>query len=174
MSRNCTLFIFLILLLPAYSIGQTVTPSIQNVTGGSAKDGYYRFDWSVGELCVIESYFKPFLFVTNGFLQPHTEKVNIPSTTLGSGDIFMFPNPAYEQTEIDILVAQRGRIYFYLTDAQGRMVYTRQIDHNGVPRIEKLSLQQFPAGTYFLKVVLNPTDFSDTRKGSFKLVHLTR
>jgi hypothetical protein len=174
MRKISTLLMAIVLVLPAYLRSQTITPSVQNVTGGSAKDGYYRFDWSVGELCVIESYFKPALFVTNGFLQPHTERVNNPSNALTSGDIFMFPNPAYENTEIDILVPQRGRVYLYLTDAQGRLVHTRHFDHNGIPRIEKLSLQPFPAGTYFLKVVLNPTDFSDTRKGSFKLVHLTR
>jgi hypothetical protein len=168
-----TLFILLSLF---NSHAQSISPYILNVTGNSAVSGYYRFDWSVGELCLIETYTKPTGTVENGLLHAGTERPGSAAANnfFANGDIMIFPNPVYTTTEVDFVVQQPGKVSMNLIDVLGRQILTRQFDYNGIGRIEKLDMQLFPAGTYFLYVLLTPTDNTmPSRKGTFKLVHVT-
>jgi hypothetical protein len=177
MKGSFTLLIPALLLCPRLLPAQTVTPYIINVTGSSAMNGYYRFDWSVGEMCIVDSYTKPGLILENGFLHTGTEKP--PGADLvnffAKGDIVIFPNPVFTITEVDFTLSQPGTVQLTLTDVTGRLVYTKQFDYNGAGRIEKLDLQRYPAGSYFLHVLLTSSDPSmPSRKATYKLVHLTR
>jgi hypothetical protein len=177
MKGSFTQLILLLLLCPYISRSQEITPNIINVTGGSSINGYYRFDWSVGEMCIIETFVKSEGMLENGFLHPGTERpgpfkgVNFFAT----GDIMIFPNPVYTITEVNFNLSQPGKVSIRLMDIMGKLVMNRQFVYNGSGRIEKIDLQRFPAGTYMLHVLLTPTDESmPARKGTYKLVHVTR
>ena len=176
MKGSFTQLILLLFLCPYITRSQSITPYVVNVTGGSAVSGYYRFDWSVGEMCLIETYVKPELMLENGFLHPGTER---PTPTKGvnffaTGDIMIFPNPVYTTTEVDLTLPDAGKVSIRIMDAIGKLIETRQFDYNGAGRIERFDLQRYPAGTYMLHVTLSPTDPSlSTRKGVYKLVHIT-
>jgi hypothetical protein len=177
MKGSFTHLILLLLLCPFFTKAQEATPNIVNVTGGSAISGYYRFDWSVGEMCIIDSYIQPGLILENGLLHAGTEKA-IPTTAINFftiGDIMIFPNPVYTITEVNFNLPQPGRVNIRLMDIMGKLVEIRQFDYNGAGRIEKIDLQRYPAGTYMLHVLLTPTDQSmPARKGTYKLIHITR
>jgi hypothetical protein len=55
----------------AYS--QSNTPSVINSSGGSSQTGYYHFEWSVGEISLVNqmSSSNNSLILTNGFFQPY-------------------------------------------------------------------------------------------------------
>ena len=59
--------------------GQTAAPYITNVAGGSyhTDTSYAQYEWSVGELAVIETYTSANIIITNGVLQPCTDKTLI-------------------------------------------------------------------------------------------------
>jgi hypothetical protein len=177
MKGSFTQLILLLLLCPYFSSSQEITPSVINVTGGSAIKGYYRFDWSVGEMCLIDSYMKPNCILENGFLHPGTERPN-PIKGIdffATGDITIFPNPVYSLAELNVNLSQPGRLSIRLMDIMGKLTELREFDYNGVGRIEKIDMQRFPAGTYMLHVVLKPTDESmPTRKGTYKLIRITK
>jgi hypothetical protein len=140
-------------------------------------NGYYRFDWSVGEMCLIDTYTNSNCILENGFLHPGTEQPNSVKGIdfFATGDIRIFPNPVYTTTELNVNVPQPGRVSIRLMNIMGKLVETRQFDYNGAGRIEKIDLQKYPAGTYMLHVSLSPTDPSiPDRKGSYKLIHITR
>ena len=64
--------IIALLFISTVSFSQSINTSTINSCGGNAKNGYYQFEWSVGESTLIdqmESAGK--LLVTNGFLQPY-------------------------------------------------------------------------------------------------------
>jgi hypothetical protein len=177
MKGSFTQLILLPLLCPFFSSGQEVSPGIVNVTGGSAVNGYYRFDWSVGEMCLIDSYSKPNCILENGFLHPGTERPHPPKNLdfFTVGDIMIYPNPVYTITELNLNLPQPGRVNIRLMNVLGKVVEVKQFDYNGVGRIEKIDLQRYPAGTYMLHVSLSPADPSmPERKGIYKLVHITR
>ena len=178
MKGSFTQLILLLLLCPYFSSAQEVSPTVINATGGSATSGYYRFDWSVGEMCLIDSYLKPnCILLENGFLHPGIEKGHAPKSNdfFATGDIMIFPNPVFTFTELNLNLPTPGRVCIRLMNILGKLVETRQFDYNGVGRIEKIDLQRYPAGTYMLQISLVPTDpSSPERKGTYKLIHITR
>jgi hypothetical protein len=177
MKGSFTQLILLLLLCPYISPAQEIMPSVINVTGGSAMNGYYRFDWSVGEMCIIDTYKQPGLILENGFLHPGTERPKHVKELdfFATGDIMIFPNPVYTSTEVNFNLAEPGRVSIRLMNIMGKLVEIRQFDYNGAGRIEKVDLQHLPAGTYMMHVLLSPTDQSiPARKGTYKLVHITR
>lgn len=177
MKGSFTQLILLLLLCPYISPAQAITPHVINVTGGSAIKNYYRFDWSAGEMCIIETYTKPALILENGFLHAGTERPNPAQAPdfIATGEIMIFPNPVYTITELNLNMPQPGKVNIRLMDIMGKQVANRQFDYNGMGRIEKIDLQPYPAGTYMLHVLLTPTDQSiPARKGTYKLIHITK
>ena len=179
MKGSFTYLILLLLLCPYLSSSQDITPSVINVTGGSAINGYYRFDWSVGEMCLIDSYSKSNCILENGFLHPGTERPksnkNKELDFFATGDIMIFPNPVFTITELNLNLPEPGRVCLRLMNVMGKLIEVRNFDYNGTGRIEKIDLQRYPAGTYMLHVLLSPTDQTmPQRKGVYKLVHITR
>lgn len=154
----------------------THAQQVVNVSGGSASTGYYRFDWSVGELCLVDSYNQINFILENGFLHPGTERPGGNSNNFfAKGDIMIFPNPAYSNAELNILVQQPGVVNLQLVDVLGRVVFSKQFNYNGVGHIERLDVLRYRAGTYFVHLLLTPTDLAhQQRKGVFKLTHLVR
>ena len=174
MKRIFTLFATVLFLFPYYSFCQAVGPSVTNIAGGSAASGYYRFAWSVGEMCIIETFSQSSIQLTNGFLQPGMEHSG-PAPAINFfavGDIMIFPNPATTIAEINFKLSQAGHVTIHVTDALGKLVHTRQFEYNGIGHIEKLNVQSFAAGAYFISIQLTPADQSPSRKGAYKLVHI--
>ena len=171
-----TRFTCIAFLLPFCAGAQQAAPAIVNVSGGSAVAGYYRFDWSVGELCLVDSYNQPNFILENGFLHPGTERPGGNSNNFfAKGDIMIFPNPAYANAELNITVQQAGMVNMQIIDVLGRVVLSKQINYNGVGLIEKLDVLRYRAGTYFVHLLLTPTDPAQPqRKGVYKLTHLLR
>ena len=175
MKEIFTLFLLGLFLCPNLSNAQQVSPFTVNVTGGSAANGYYRFDWSVGEMCLVNTFSQTNVILENGFLHPGTEHSKDTINFFAKGDVMVFPNPAYTTTEIDILLPVAGNFRVTIFDVLGRKVLHKEFVYNGAGRIEKLNIDQFRAGTYIMQLVLTPTDPGlPERKGTYKITHLTR
>ena len=180
MKGSFTYLILLLLSCPYVSSAQQIAPSIINVSGGSAINGYYRFDWSVGEMCLIDSYQQPNCILENGLLHSGTEKAKPPKKNkeidfFTTGDIMIFPNPAFTHTELNLNLPEPGRVCLRLMNILGKLIEVRNFDYNGAGRIERIDFQHYPAGIYMLHVLLSPTDQSmPDRKGIYKLVHIIR
>ena len=91
---------------------QRITPSVINVSGGVSQQGYYQFEWSVGEMSLVNQMeSKPNLFVvTNGFLQPYilNAGVNNSNNVFGADELKVFPTPASTYVELDLFTKIRG------------------------------------------------------------------
>ena len=102
MKNKITVIIVFFISISCYS--QSITPAVINVSGGSLQKGYYQFEWSVGEMSLVnEMESRPNLFIlTNGFLQPYilNPAVNNSSNQFGADEIKVFPTPASTYVEI--------------------------------------------------------------------------
>ena len=80
---------------------QSITSSIINVTGNTFSQGYYIFDWSVGEMALVESMTSSnsSAIITNGFLQPLTPAENSVQK-FSSEEIRILPNPTYNKISL--------------------------------------------------------------------------
>ena len=112
------------------------------------------------------------IIVTNGFLQPYTDNPadsNL-STSFGSDEIRIFPNPALAYVEINFLTKQQGKISYQLYDALGRQLYNKAFLYNGYGQIEKFNMERFTASVYYLHVFLEADPGSVNKKSSYKIV----
>jgi hypothetical protein len=140
---------------------QTITPSVFNVAGGSYDNpaSYYRFEWSFGELVLTAAFAPPdsSVLVTQGVLQPCTDKLNYPMTLFfEKGDYSIFPNPTAGKFELNFFVKETGRMSLQLVDATGRLLELRSYQYNGCCRIELFDLGSRPNGIYYVIADLKP------------------
>jgi hypothetical protein len=153
---------------------QSVSPMVLNVTGGSRSFGYTNIDWSVGEMPLVNTYTNQVVVITNGFLQPFTEKPGeINNNNIFTPDeIRVFPNPATSYVEINFLTQQKGNMSFKLYNGTGQLVFQKTYYHHGLGHIERIDMLRLTASEYFLQVVLDPETGSVGKKGGYKIIKL--
>ena len=155
-------FALVFVLLSTFSQAQRITPAVFNATGGTYvnADSYYQFEWSIGELSIIDPMATPdsSVFVMHGVLQPCTDNVTKPPLflTFEPDEIKIFPNPTSGRFEVDFFVRQTGRMEIQLTDVNGRVLVKRGYAYNGCCRIERFDLTPYQNGVYFVIATLYP------------------
>ena len=174
MKNKITTVIVFFISLSCFS--QSITPSVINVSGGSSQKGYYQFEWSVGEMSLInEMASRPnLLVITNGFLQPYilNPGTNNTNNQFGVDEIKVFPNPASSYVEINLFTKQQGRLKINFYDAVGQKVYSIESNVYGIDLIQKIPLNRLTAGTYLLRLELDADPGFTSKKGVYKITKI--
>ena len=158
----CMAFSFCEAQVPSLNPNNGIVPAIMNAAGGTYDNplSYFRFEWSVGELVLVQSFAPPdsSILITQGVLQPCTDQVaKSPYTTIFTdGEYRVFPNPTGGQFEVDFFVKQTGRMSLQLIDASGRLLEQRNYHYDGCCRIELFDLTRYPNGVYYVVADLKP------------------
>jgi hypothetical protein len=168
--------IIVVFFLFTTSYSQSNTPAVINSSGGSSQSGYYHFEWSVGEISLVNQMnsLNNSLIVTNGFFQPYLlypGRFNL-SYQFGNDEIKIFPNPASDYVEIDFFTSQKGKVKVSFYDVSGRMVFYKESFCNGVDLIEKIPVNQFASGSYALKIDLDADADFVSKHGLYKIVKI--
>lgn len=166
---------------------QSVEPATLNMTGGYTKPGaapgtgYYQLEWSVGELTMIETFSFPNFSLTQGVLQPCTDKVLKDPLALQfhKGEYAMFPNPTTGKFEFNLMLHLNGQVVMQLVDAMGRVIETREFHYDCCGRIERFDVSRLPDGIYFLHVTMRGDEKRGdgilvTRNSAFRVAKLGR
>ncbi|HJW31471.1 MAG TPA: hypothetical protein VJ508_19715 [Saprospiraceae bacterium] len=139
-----------------------VVPAIFNTAGGSYDNpsSYYRYEWSFGELLLIQSFAPPdsSILVTQGVLQPCTDKLGSSPFTLlfDDGDYKLFPNPTSGKFEVDFFVRTPGLMSLQLINSIGQILSKKSYHYDGCCRIELFDISYLPDGMYFVVADLKP------------------
>jgi hypothetical protein len=165
--------LFGLLVLQSSAKSQLVSSSVTNSAGSSYSQGAYSFDWSVGELAIVETMKaeSSLLVLTNGFLQPNLP-ANAPVQSFSDAELKISPNPTYARMDLKFATIHRGLFTISLYDTRGKLLYTGKKFCNGVPDIERIDLSSFAAGTYVVRVHLDPEKGSMPKSGSYKIIKL--
>jgi hypothetical protein len=149
---------FLLFLAGFKAQAQSNSPDVVNVAGGTNKIGYYDFDWNIGELCLVETVSGGNTILTQGFLQPCTQKVTVPPLLLlfTNNEYRLFPNPNSGQFELDFMLCASGVMRLQLLDEAGRMISNREFRYEGCGHIERYDVRNLPAGVYTIHATLTP------------------
>jgi Secretion system C-terminal sorting domain len=174
-------------LLPSKAMAQSVEPATFNITGGYTKPGptpgtgYYQLEWSIGEATMIETFTTPNFTLTQGILQPCTDKVTKDPLTLlfQKGEYVLFPNPTKGLFELDLLLNVKGQVKMQLVDAIGRIIETRDFHYDGCGKIERFDISRLPDGIYTLHTTLRGDEKRGdgifvTRNSGFRIAKLGR
>lgn len=122
------LFFILIPLAAKTSQAQTVTPAIVNVSGNTYTDSGITYEWSVGEMALVETLMNTKGSITNGLLQPVAlgqPAANNNATTVTATNI-LSPNGDGKNdywVVNDILSYPNNTVTVF--DRAGRVVYTK-------------------------------------------------
>ena len=139
-----------------------VVPAILNAAGGTYDNpsSYYRYEWSVGELLLIQAFAPPdsSVLVTQGVLQPCTDQLGYsPFTVLfDEGDYKLFPNPTSGKFEVDFFVRTPGTMSLQLINSVGQILSKKSYHYDGCCRIELFDISGLPDGMYFVVADLKP------------------
>jgi hypothetical protein len=68
---------------------------------------------------------------------------------------FLFPNPTYEELNITIPNAPIGNIKMTIFDAQGKLIFTQNIDNQNNMLEDKINTSEFIKGFYLIKIETN-------------------
>lgn len=168
------LLLFALLLSYSFSYSQSISPSVINATGNTFTGGFYSFDWSVGELALVNtmSSTNNKYIVTNGFIQTITYDKKSNSNSFTQDELTILPNPTIGPIEVKLQTRQQGTISIIVYDVAGRKLLSRQAVSYGLNTIEKFDLSSFAQGTYLIRVSLNPAPGSVNKSGSYKIVKI--
>jgi hypothetical protein len=148
--------------VPSVNPVNGVVPAILNSAGGTYDNAtsYYRYEWSFGELLLIQSFAPPdsSVLVTQGVLQPCTDKIGFSPFTLifDEGDYKLFPNPTSGKFEVNFFVKTPGLMSLQLINSVGQVLSKRSYHYDGCCRIELFDISRYPDGIYFVVADLKP------------------
>lgn len=159
------------LLSSFFSRAQGIAPNVLNMGGGYLNNGYYQYEYSVGEMAAIETMVSASI-ITHGVLQPLTDKPfgNNTATSWSNDEIKIFPVPTRGRVEVDIISKQKGRVVMRLTDAGGRVVRSASFDYIGLGSITVWDLSNLASADYFLSITLDPSPGSVKKSGGYKIL----
>jgi len=136
------LIVISICLLNLHTRGQSITPSVNNSTGGTATVGNLIVDWNVGE-SIITTQSNGFI-VTNGQLQPVDQIISVEELNT-SWNISVYPNPTRDEF---VITAPGSGIYeASLCDPTGKFI-SKQI----LMSTNRMDVRSLANGSYYLQV----------------------
>lgn len=138
-----------------YCFAQSVAPATINAAGGTYDNAgsYYRFEWSFGEMLVINSLAPSdsAILITHGVLQPCTDGTSgAGSSIFLASDYRLFPNPTVGKFELDFFIRESGQMHLRLVDATGKVLEKRSYFYNGCCTIQLFDLSNHPPGLYYV------------------------
>ncbi len=132
--------------------------STLNATGKTKTIGYNVFDWSVGEISLVSTYYGDNVFLTQGVLQNEIMiRVGVANNNL-MPEVRVFPNPASSVVNINYTAANSGTLTYRLLDLAGRVINHRSIDVAQGLTAEQLNIAELAAATYLLELSFNATN----------------
>lgn len=130
-----------------------------NVCGNSAKIGENYFDYSIGEMTLVNTLRNSTMILTQGFLQPdylsiHPGNQLLPQSNhpLSDDALKVYPNPTDQMLYLESVNQEDLQIRYQLLNAAGSMIVDSKASWKKGRNRLSLDLQSISAGYYFLKV----------------------
>ncbi len=148
-------------------MAQSTGPATLNAAGGSATVSGNTYEWSVGEMVLVNTVSIGAVVVTQGILQPMLQVTGLKDQLALEG-ISIYPNPASDQLHIKFNLDRNLDIDLKLTDISGREQHLEKIkQHNGSALIT-LDFKTYAAGIYMLQIAT--TDQTRQYLNTFKII----
>ena len=131
---------------------QTSQPNVINAAGGSATVGADIFEWSVGEMALINTAIAPGIMVTQGLLQPTEQSNGIGESKLSLSELSVYPNPTTHQLWINWNKSAKVFATIQVKDLTGRLYFQKQLTDKVGTETYLIDLSLLSAGAYLLTI----------------------
>ncbi len=102
---------------------QSISPSTLNTCGGTKTVAGNIYEWSVGEMALVNTFNASGAIITQGVLQPTANyNVSIKQAQEQQTVIYAYPNPVHENMLIQAENPAIEKISWFVYDAMGRLV----------------------------------------------------
>lgn len=162
---------FVLLAGIAKTEAQTIPQNIFNATGGTKLLGTEQWDWSIGEVALVNTFYGSNIIVTQGFLQNELSTPQRVNNTELANRLQIFPNPASSLITLQYTASTDGKLNYRLMDMTGKVVIDRSSPVKQGLMTDQLNVSNLAAATYMLEVMF--TDSKDvTSVTSYKIEKL--
>ena len=160
------------LLVTGLARGQSTGPTIINAAGNTATIAGNRFDWSVGEMCMVSTLTTPAISVTQGILQPvERDHTGTASHSLLPKQLQVFPNPATSIVNIQYSSAINGTLTYRLIAMDGKIIVQKTLKVKPGIVSEQINIYALACATYMLQVTVQ-ADHATEESISYKIEKL--
>lgn len=154
--------LFFLALVFSWSLSaQSSSPQVVAPAGDSFEGETVRIDWTIGEP-VITSIQSSERQITQGFHQPYLTITSVQDLPAEIGKIQVFPNPSADLVQIKMRFDQDREVRLQLLDVRGQIIWSQIV--NGQQLEESTNIQSLPNGLYFLNILLDDKQYSQSFK----------
>lgn len=143
-----SLFILIILSFQNL-IAQSIAPSIINASGGSHTISGNTYDWSIGEMLLVNTFSTSGGIVTQGLLQP--QELTAVAINNALNEINVYPNPVYDMLYIQSGIKQETKLSYEIFDMSARKIMNSSILISGTEKFS-IDFSKFQPGPYLLNI----------------------
>lgn len=161
----------LVLVIPT-ARSQDTALHVVNVSGGSFKDGSIVYEWSVGELALIDEMRSSDqnVILTNGFIQGLAKKI-IKDTLvkpIPANQVTILPNPTRGKLQVNFDMPVAGIAKLTLYDETGFVLFKKEIPSQSGAVSQTILMNNFAAGNYFLVIEL--LENNNKKRQTYKII----
>lgn len=152
MNSICKYIVASLLFITARASAQeTRIQQVLNASGGSAREGNYSFEWSIGEMSSVKTYSGGSVLLTEGFCQPLVNMFT-PIENISAADLFqVYPNPARQEIYLIGNIPTAGMGELSIHDIYGRRLRTKTILLHEQWK-EKINISDLAPGKYYFRI----------------------
>ena len=135
---------------------QTTSPFTINSMGGTGTLNGNIYDWSFGEMTLVNTSFTANLIVTQGVLQPSVDSIaaGIHSPVTQPQPVKVYPNPAQNIICFESDYKTASRLQYDVIDVSGKIVTSKKTNTGAGYNKQTITLTALPAGIYMLRITI--------------------
>lgn len=170
MTKFLSLFLFIFGATINFCQAQVWHSATVNATGGSAQLSGNTYEWSIGEMTLVNTVSTANLVVTQGLLQPILNTTGIKHPELSANQLQVYPNPTKDIVFIKPNLTPNTSLTLIVYDISGRAFFrTTKVLKTGT-EVQTVDLGKYAAGNYLLDIVAGTSAAST--KNTFKIQKL--
>lgn len=124
-----------------------------NAAGGSAQLSGNTYEWSIGEMTLVNTAATANLVVTQGLLQPVLNTTNIKQPELTVDQLKVYPNPTKDIVFIKPNLKPNTSLIILVYDISGRAFLRSELVLKEGTEVQIIDLGTYAAGNYLLDIV---------------------
>lgn len=141
-----------------------------NAAGGSAQLGGNTYEWSVGEMVLVNTVTTTNLVVTQGLLQPILNTTGIRYSELSADQLKVYPNPTKDIVFIQPGLKPNTSLTLLVYDISGRTFFRKTLVLKAGTEMQVVDLGTYAAGNYLLDIIAGTTGAAS--RSTFKIQKL--
>lgn len=139
-----------------------------NAAGGTANIAGNNYEWSVGEMALVNTSTASNIVVTQGVLQPAQGTGDVKGYAGIMKNVSVFPVPSKSVVYLQYNFMEEGNLHYELMDMAGRMTLQKDIAVLPGSHKQEINLENLPNAGYMLHLVYRTSNHITT-SASFKL-----